>query len=130
MVSIFDILVELMKGQPDVQRLLFLFTSAKESRKPHLIRERQGLVTPTMVVDELPCELRNFNSLVKEVDSINNDWDFVFISVLGGNSDSVPSREEADYHLRRMCRDVASGKNINRYVVLGRNENLIKAMPY
>ena len=77
MISMFSDLLEMANEQPDPQRLLFLFASAKATNKSKKRDDKRGEISPVMVVDKLPEDLSNFDALVKEADSINKDWDFV-----------------------------------------------------
>jgi len=128
--SVFQDLLDKVNEQTERQRLLFLFASAEVNRKTRKSKEKSGTITPTMVVDKLPDELGDFESLVSEADSISKDWDFVFIAALGGSHDREPSSEEAEIYLNKMSNDVASGQNIHRYVVLDRNGSPIEIMPH
>ena len=128
MASMFSQLLEKTHQQPEQQRLLFLFASTEQSKKSRKRQDGNGTITPTMVVDKLPEELTDFKSLVNEADSINRDWDFIFIAGLSGDQQSAPTTEEAEPYLNNMTNDVVSGNNIHRYVVLDRQENPIEIM--
>ncbi|WIO73585.1 ribonucleotide reductase subunit alpha [Porticoccaceae bacterium LTM1] len=130
MISMFQDLLDMTSEQPEPQRLLFLFASTDITRKSRKQDEKSGTITPTMVVDKLPSEITGFDELVKEADSINKEWDFVFIAALSGENNKAPSSEDAEVYLNRMTNDVASGNNIHRYVVFDRNQNPIEIMPH
>ncbi|MCC2615048.1 ribonucleotide reductase subunit alpha [Aestuariibacter halophilus] len=126
MESHFNQLLRMAHEQETPQRLLFLFASAKTSNKSRKQEEKKGTIEPTMVVDKLPEELSDFNTLVNEADGISKAWDFVFIASLGGDGDFPPSSDDAEPFLNQMTNDVATGNNIMRYVVFDRQENPIE----
>ena len=128
MTSMFKQLLDKTLEQPEKQRLLFLFAATEQSRKSRKRDDGNGTITPTMVVDKLPEELNDFASLVAEADSINRDWDFMFIAGLSGDQQTPPTTEEAEPYLNNMTNDVVTGHNIHRYVVLDRKENPIEIM--
>lgn len=126
MASMFTDLIKKAGEQADKQRLLFLFAKTDETKKSRKREEKKGSIEPTMVVDKLPEELGDFSSLVKEADSLNPDWDFIFIASLSGDSKTPPTSEEAEPFLNKMTNDVVTGSNIYRYVVFDRLENPIE----
>jgi hypothetical protein len=128
MISMFSDLLSMANEQPDPQRLLFLFASTEATKKSRKRDDKKGTIEPTMVVDKLPDELTSFAELVKEADTINKEWDFVFIASLGGQNRQHPTSEEAEKYLNQMTDDVMTGTNISRYVVFDREENPIELL--
>lgn len=126
MISMFSDLLDMTQEQTMPQRLLFLFAATQESNKSRKQKDKKGTITPTMVVDKLPSELSDFQSLVKEADSINKNWDFVFIASLSGDHNGPPSSEHAEPFLDKMTNDITIGNSIHRYVVFDRQENPIE----
>jgi hypothetical protein len=126
MISMFSDLLEMANEQSAPQRLLFLFAATEETNKSRKRDDKKGTITPTMVVDKLPAELSDFPALVKEADSVNKDWNFVFIASLSGDNNAAPSSEHAEPFLATMTNDITSGNNINRYVIFDRQENPIE----
>lgn len=126
MISMFSDLLSMANEQPDPQRLLFLFASAQATKKSKKRDDQKGTIEPTMVVDRLPDELSTFEALVKEADSINKEWDFVFIASLSGQMRTPPTSDEAQTYLDKMTNDVMTGSNIRKYVVFDREENPIE----
>ena len=126
MISMFSDLLDMANEQTAPQRLLFLFAATEESNKSKKRSDKKGTITPTMVVDKLPAELTDFAELVKEADSVNKAWNFVFIASLSGEHNSAPTSEHAEPFLNSMTNDITSGNNINRYVVFDRQENPIE----
>ena len=131
MTQMFSQLKDMAMQQAEPQRLLFLFTQAEGSKKPSDATSKdpqRGMITPKMCVDKLPSELGDYQDLVKEADSIDSQWDFVFIAGLSGQNGLPPSSDDADQYLNKMTNDVASGQNIARYVVFDREGNPIELM--
>jgi hypothetical protein len=113
MQSDFKNLLDMVNEKVDPQRLLLLFASTNETNKSRKQSEKKGTIEPTMVVDKLPKEIASFTSLVKEADSINKNWDFIFIASLSGNENGPPSTEEAEPFLKKMSNDIMTGNNIS-----------------
>ena len=128
MISMFSDLLTMANEQPDPQRLLFLFAATEATKKSRKRDDKKGTIEPTMVVDKLPEELTDFKALIKEADSINKEWDFVFIASLSGDKRLPPSAKDAEPYLDQMTEDIKTGKNIGRYVVFDRAENPIELM--
>lgn len=128
MISVFNDLLEMSNEQLDPQRLLFLFAKANESKKKRKRDDKKGTITPTMVVDKLPEDIKDFSSLVNEADSLSKDWDFMFVASLGGEMGKPPTPEDAEPFLNKMTNDVVAGTNIHGYVVFDRQQNPIEMM--
>jgi hypothetical protein len=126
MQSNFDNLLKMANERAEPQRLLLLFANTNETNKSRKQSDKKGTIEPTMVVDKLPEEIGNFSSLVEEADSINKEWDFIFIASLSGDDNGPPSTEDAEPFLKKMTDDIMTGNNIVRYVVFDRNENPIE----
>jgi len=82
----------------------------------------KGFIEPRMCVDKLPQELSDYNTLCKEADVINPDWDLVFITSINANVES----SMIDKSMKSMVSDVQTGKNTSMYVVLDRQDNLVE----
>ena len=126
MQSKFNNVLKMANEQSEPQRLLLLFASTNETNKSRKQSDKKGTIEPTMVVDKLPEEIASFKRLIEEADSINKDWDFMFIASLGGDDTGPPSTEDAELFLKKMTDDIVTGNNIMRYVVFDRNENPIE----
>lgn len=126
MQSDFKNLLDMVNEKVDAQRLLLLFASTNETNKSRKQSDKKGTIEPTMVVDKLPEEISSFKLLVAEADSINKDWDFIFIASLSGDKNAPPSTEDAEPFLKQMSNDIMTGNNIARYIVFDRNENPIE----
>jgi len=122
----FKELLELTNEQEQPQRLMFLFANA-ESRNPKKSKKhQQGTISPVMCVDKLPEELTTFADLKKEADSIEKNWNFVFIASLSGENGMTPTQDDAEPFLNKMVNDVQTGNNVGRYVIYDREENPIE----
>ena len=127
--SNFSDLLKMTHEQQDAQRLLFLFASTDVSRQSTpqgaSSPDNYGTVEPRMCVDKLPADLGDYSTLITEADSIDKDWDLVFICGLSGEGDKAPSEDEAEPYLNKMTNDIKSGQDLSRYLVLDRKENAI-----
>lgn len=128
MSKLFSELLTMASQQEQPQRLLFLFASVEEKNPKKSKKHKQGTITPVMCVDKLPEDLSDFETLIKEADSINKTWDFVLISGLNGQNGVPPTEEEAEPFLNKMTNDVASGQQLSRYMILDRQQQPIEMM--
>jgi len=126
MIKLFKDLLKMSVEQEQPQRLLFLFAKADAQNPKKSKKHQRGTITPVMCVDKLPEELTTFANLTKEADSIEKNWNFVFIASLSGEQGMTPTSDDAEPFLNQMTHDVESGNNIGRYVVFDRNENPIE----
>lgn len=126
----FEQLLTMANEQEQPQRLLFLFAKSEtSSNKPATEKHsKSGSIEPRMCVDKLPADLSTFNNLVTEADSVNKDWDFVFVAGLSGSNGQPPSEKLAEQYLNKMTNDLASGQNIAQYVIFNRNGEPIEMM--
>lgn len=126
MIKLFKELMAMTQEQPAPQRLLFLFANAEATNPKKSKKHQRGTISPVMCVDKLPEELSTFEALVKEADSIEKNWNFVFIASLSGDNGVAPTTDEAEPYLNKMANDVETGNGISRYVVFDREENPIE----
>lgn len=119
----FNDLVNEAKKQNIPQRMLFLFAKAESLKGVFAVKHKSGTITPVMCADKLPEEIKTFQDLVTEADGISRNWNFVFIATFGDNPLQAPSSKDADSYLKRMCDDLAEGKDLSKYVVLDRDES-------
>ena len=126
MAKIFKDLLKMTSEQAQPQRLLLLFANAESINHKKSKKHQRGTISPVMCVDKLASDLTTFASLVKEADTIEKKWNFVFISSLSGENNLPPTSEEAEPFLNKMANDIESGNEIGRYVILDRDENPIE----
>ncbi len=125
MISSFDKLLKEDLEQDDPQRLLLLFAKAEISGSKKKKKEKRGTLTPVMCVDKLPEEIKSFNSLVKEADSISKEWDFLITSSLSGKDGVAPTQDEAEPYLNQMTNGLAQGQDLSKYVIFDRSNHPI-----
>lgn len=129
MKSVFKDLLDMTNEQPEPQRLLFLFAKTEDT-KGKAKKHQSGNITPVMCVDKLPAELSDFSSLRDEADSVNKEWNFIFIAGLSGSNGTAPSSDDAEPYLNKMTNDLANGQDLSRYVIIDRNEEPIEISPF
>lgn len=113
------------KNQNEPQRILFLFAKATPLKLNVSADHQSGTIEPIMCVDKLPDEIKSFESLTKEADSISPNWDFILIGSLGGQNGVAPTSKDAAPFLDRMTNDLTSGTNITKYLIIDRNQKQI-----
>jgi len=114
-------MIETAKTQDQPQRLLIMLAKS-EIEVNDKEEGMSGTITPVICVDKTPDEITSFDDFVMEADSINSDWDMMFIACLSGENNKMPTPEEADPILNKMVNDLMSGQDLSRYLVLDRNE--------
>ena len=114
-ISSFDDLLRAARGQPEPQRLLFVFANTvlpdDSTPEQHARFEagQGGALEPLMPVDKTPEELSTFAALRKESRYFGRDWDIVFVASLSGSEGRTPTSEEADRSLQRMIESIKVG---------------------
>ena len=122
MSSNFRKMIDTAEAQDLPQRLLIMLAKS-EIEANDKEKGMSGTITPVICVDKTPDEITTFEDFVTEADSINSDWDMMFIASLAGENNEMPTPEEADPVLNRMVNDLMSGQDLSRYLVLDRNED-------
>jgi hypothetical protein len=114
-IASFDDLLRAARGQPEPQRLLFVFAGAElpadstpEQRAQYQAGEG-GALTPLMSVDRIPEDLGTFAALVEESRQFGHDWAIVFVASLSGRGGRAPTSEEAGRSLQRMIESIKAG---------------------
>lgn len=130
MSAMFSQLLDMADQQQQPQRLLFLFAKAETASNKNATDKdpKSGTIEPRMCVDKLPKELTDYSALVKEADSVEADWNFVFVAGLSGQNGYAPTTEMAEQYLNKMTNDLSSGQNIAQYVVFDRDGQPIEMM--
>ena len=124
-ISSFDDLLLAARGQPEPQRLLFVFADAElpEDCTPEQRARFQaglgGSLTPVVSVDKTPEELGTFAALVEESRQFGREWAVVFVAGLAGRGGCAPTSEEANLQLQRMIESIKSG-SIGSYIPFDR----------
>ena len=128
MIRDFAELLSVAGQQPDAQRLLLMF--ARAEAEDHDSESQRGTLEPVMCVDKLPADVTGFKALINEADSINRDWDMVFVAGLSGLGSVPPSEKDAEAYLNKMVSDLRTGQSLTQYLVFDRQENLIRFEPH
>lgn len=118
--SKFQELLSMARYQPEQVKLLMLFTKANVENSHNDVNK--GVIEPVMCVDKLPDELLDYETLCREADAINKDWDLVFITSIAANVEA----SLIDKSMKSMVSDVQTGQNTAMYVVLDREDNLVE----
>ncbi len=124
MLTSFHDLLEMAKIQDEPQRLLLVLarTEAKGSNgKTH----HSGTISPIVCTDKLPDEIESFAALVSEADEVSKDWNMVLVASLGGADGEPPTSEAAAPYLEKMVKDVMTGQDLSRYLILDRDEQIV-----
>ncbi len=106
-ISSFDDLLRAARGQPEPQRLLFVFATAQE--RTRFEAGQGGTLTPLMCVDKAPEDLDSFETLLEESRQLDHAWDIVFVAALAGTDDARPTSLQAEAPLQRMVESIKSG---------------------
>ncbi len=115
-ISSFDDLLRAARGQPDPQRLLFVFAGAvlpddsTPAQRAAFESGEGGALAPLMSADKLPDELSTFGALVEESRRFGPDWTVVFVASLPGRDGRAPTSFEADRSLQRMIESIKTGR--------------------
>ncbi|WP_444995324.1 ribonucleotide reductase subunit alpha [Aliikangiella sp. IMCC44359] len=125
MSSNFNNMLNAAKAQPEPQRLLFMLALSERTNKAKKSRA-QGTITPVMCVDKIPDELSDITAFIEEADSINSQWDMIFIAGMNGENGQPPSPEEAEPLLNKMVNDLVSGQDLSRYLILNREDDMVE----
>ncbi|HEY9217049.1 MAG TPA: ribonucleotide reductase subunit alpha [Phenylobacterium sp.] len=113
--SHFQQLLAAALGEPQPQRLLFVFAASElpEDASPAQ-RERfeQGLggaLTPLMCVDKAPEDLPSFEALCEEAAGAGPSWDIMFAASLAGVDGKPPAKAQIDGALESMIDAIRVG---------------------
>ena len=113
--SSFDDLLRSACGQPEPQRLLFVFATAgvpddaTAEQRTRFDAGQGGTLTPLMCVDKAPEDLDSFETLLEESRRLGHGWDIVFVAALAGTDDARPTSLEAEAPLQCMVESIKSG---------------------
>lgn len=116
-ISSFDDLLQAARGQPDAQRLLFVFTRVDAPPPDALPQQhaaykegRGGTLTPLACLNKTPDEIGTFDQLNAEAIEHVPDWSIVFVAALGGSPGQAPASEQAETPLNSMVEMIKSGR--------------------
>jgi hypothetical protein len=115
-------------GQPEPQRLLFVFTESDvsaESIEQTADAPQSGTLTPVMCVDKRPAELSVFTSLVEESCRTGQHWDIVFAAALAGSASIIPTSKAAEQAMKKMIDAIQRGA-IGNFLAFNRAGELVQ----
>jgi hypothetical protein len=127
----FDDLLRAARGQPEPQRLLFVFAGAElppdstEEQRRHFAAGSGGALVPLMCVDRVPDELKDFAALVEESHAMGPPWAIVFVAGLAGGGGRPPSSADAEVPLQRMVDAIKSGAH-RAFIPFDRNGEAVR----
>ncbi|WP_029527261.1 ribonucleotide reductase subunit alpha [Polaromonas glacialis] len=117
-ISTFDDLLQAARGQPEPQRLLFVFAGvelpddATPAQRERFEAGQGGALHPLMCVDKRPDELASFATLADEASQFGpQPWGIVFAAALSGKGKRAPTSEEAEEPLQRMVEAIKRGEH-------------------
>ncbi len=122
MSSNFKKMIDAAEAQEQPQRILIMLAKSEVAENDKE-KGMSGTITPVICVDKTPDEITSFEDFIKEADSINSDWDMMFIAGLAGENNEMPTPEDADPILNNMVNNLMSGQDLSRYLVLDRNDD-------
>ena len=117
-ISHFQQLLAVAAGQPEPQRLLFVFAFAFAELPDHATPEqrerfrsgRGGALAPLMCVDKAPRDLPDFQALVSESGRAGPPWSVVFVASLSGQAGRPPDKARIELALETMVEAVRDGR--------------------
>jgi hypothetical protein len=124
-IACFDDLLRAARGQPEPQRLLFVFAGAElpDNSTPEQRARFQagegGALVPLMAADKAPGELSTFAALVEESLQFGADWAVVFTASLAGRGGRPPTSNDAERSLQAMIESIKAGA-IEAYIPFDR----------
>jgi hypothetical protein len=125
-ITSFDDLLQAARGQPEPQRLLFVFTGAElppdstPEQRLQFENGRGGTLVPLMYVDKTPGEIGEFADLVAESHAMQCEWSVVFVAALDGHDGRALTSEEAEAPLLRMIDAIKAG-SLGAFIPFGRD---------
>ena len=126
MIASYADLMQAVQGQPEPQRLLFVFCRAElpddatAEEKAAFERGEGGALTPVVCVDKAPAEAGQFDALVAESARTGQPWDVVFVAAMSGRGGFAPSSDEAQQPLTMMVESIRLGQ-VGGYLPLDRS---------
>lgn len=112
----FEQLIRAASAQPQLQRLLFVFTAAELTEDVTATQRQRfhaghgGALTPVTCVDKDVDELTSFESLAAESRQAGPPWSVVFAAGISGRDGQPPSSELVEGALGRMVERVRVGR--------------------
>lgn len=114
--SHFDRLLQAAAGQPEPQRLLFVFAAADSPHDATPVQRQRftagsgGALAPLMCVDKGPDDRSDFESLVAQSRQGGPSWQVAFAAGLAGRDARPRGPEQVDRALQAMVERVRDGR--------------------
>jgi hypothetical protein len=121
-ITSYETLLMAAKQQTEPQRFLFVFLQASlpddanDGEADSFNAGQGGALNPIMCVDKPLDELSDFDALVKESESMGQDWHIVLVAALSGDNGLMPTAVEADAPLKNMVQMVQNGGDLSKYM--------------
>lgn len=117
--------------QPDLQRMLFVFTKAElpgeptQSQQAQFTARKGGALIPAMCVDKLASARCSFAQLIEESRHTGKDWDIVFVACMSAKSADITESVEAEEPLKEMVKSIQVG-SIGSYLAFDRDGEMVR----
>jgi len=125
-ITSYETLLMAAQQQTQPQRFLFVFLQASlpddanDGEADSFNSGQGGALNPIMCVDKPLDELSDFDALVKESESMGQDWHIVLVAALSGDNGLMPTAVEADAPLKQMVQMVQNGGDLSKYMAFDR----------
>ncbi|MEO8507710.1 MAG: ribonucleotide reductase subunit alpha [Betaproteobacteria bacterium] len=112
----FDDLLLAARGEPEPQRLLFVFAGAElragatAAQRAQFDAGEGGELAPLMCVDRSAAELSGFSALAAEAALAGPPWAIVFTAALSGRYGIAPTSVDAEAPLQHMVDSIKAGR--------------------
>lgn len=123
----FDSYLAAARGQPEPQRLLFVFVKTvlpedhDEAEAARYREGRGGGLLPVMYVDKGPDEVAGFDALAQESRQMGEDWHIVLTAALAGRHGEAPSEERVQETFDSIIRTIHAGGDLSGLLAFDRD---------
>lgn len=123
----FDSYIAAAHGQPEPQRLLFVFARTvlpedhDEAEAERFRAGRGGGLLPVMYVDKRPDEVAGFDALAQESRRMGEDWHIVLTAALAGRRGEAPSDERVQEAFDSIIRTIHAGGDLSGLLAFDRD---------
>lgn len=123
----FDSYIAAAHGQPEPQRLLFVFVKTvlpedhDEAEAARFRAGRGGGLLPIMYVDKRPEEVEGFDALAQESLQMGADWHIVLTAALAGQRGREPADERVQEAFDSIIRTIHAGGDLSGLLAFDRD---------
>lgn len=123
----FDSYIAAAHGQPEPQRLLFVFVKTvlpedhDEGEAARFRAGQGGALLPVMYVDKAPREVAGFDALAQESRQMGEDWHIVLTAALAGRHGENPSEERVQEAFDSIIRTIHAGGDLSGLLAFDRD---------